>query len=68
MVSKWPRSENCRLGKDLLYHFFIIIVFREEMHELVVRDEGVLSPLMESPTSIFHFRLALVLSSYTGIA
>lgn len=38
------------------------------MHELVARDEGVLSPLMESPTSIFRFRLALVLSSYTGIA
>lgn len=38
------------------------------MHELVARDEGVLSPLMESPTLIFRFRLALVLSSYTGIA
>lgn len=56
-------------GKRPFLIFFIIVFFsREEIHGLVARDEGVLSPLMESPTSILRFRLALVLSSYTGIA
>lgn len=55
-------------GKKAFSNFFIIVFFREEIHGLVARDEGVLSPLMESPTSILRFRLALVLSSYTGIA
>lgn len=55
-------------GKRPFLIFFIIVFFREKIHGLVARDEGVLSPLMESPTSILRFRLALVLSSYTGIA
>lgn len=55
-------------GKRPFLIFFIIVFFREEIHGLVAKDEGVLSPLMESPTSILRFRLALVLSSYTGIA
>lgn len=55
-------------GKRPFLNFFIIVFFREEIHGLVAKDEGVLSPLMESPTSILRFRLALVLSSYTGIA
>lgn len=55
-------------GKRPFLIFFIIVFFRGEIHGLVARDEGVLSPLMESPTSILRFRLALVLSSYTGIA
>lgn len=56
-------------GKKAFSNFFYYsFFFREEIHGLVARDEGVLSPLMESPTSILRFRLALVLSSYTGIA